>query len=87
MDKASKITDALRLPAAIDAECQVVGSLVIDPTRIGDIAKLLRPASFVDPCHRKLALEFHPDKGGSHQEMKVVNRCADLLAELMEAPA
>jgi len=40
------------LPSAIDAEGQVIGALMIDPTRIGDIAKLLRPADFVDPYHR-----------------------------------
>lgn len=44
-------------------------------------------ASIVGPWRRKLSFEFHPDTGGSHQEMKVVNRAADLLAEMMEGAA
>jgi len=41
----------------------------------------------VGPWYRKLAMEFHPDQGGTHQAMKVVNRCSELLAEMMEGAA
>ncbi len=34
--------------------------------------------------YRKLATEFHPDKGGSHEAMKAVNRGRDLLLEMTE---
>lgn len=33
--------------------------------------------------YRELAREYHPDHGGSHAEMKVVNRANELLRELV----
>jgi len=37
------------------------------------------------PWYRRLAQEFHPDVGGSHSEMKAVNRSRDLLLEMTGA--
>ena len=34
--------------------------------------------------YRQLATEFHPDKGGSHEAMKAVNRGRDLLLQMGE---
>jgi hypothetical protein len=36
----------------------------------------------VGDWYRQLAREFHPDKGGSHEAMKAVNRGRDLLLQL-----
>jgi uncharacterized protein (DUF3820 family) len=33
--------------------------------------------------YRRLAVEFHPDRGGSHEAMKAVNRGRDLLLEMV----
>ena len=32
--------------------------------------------------YRKLSLEFHPDRGGSHDAMKAVNRGRELLLQM-----
>lgn len=44
-------------------------------------------ADVVGPWCRNLAMEFHPDQSGTHQEMKVVNRRAGSLAEMMGGAA
>lgn len=38
----------------------------------------------VNTWHRRMAVKFHPDKGGSHEAMKAVNFGRDLLVQLME---
>lgn len=35
--------------------------------------------------HREMALEFHPDRGGSNEAMKAINRAVERLRELVEA--
>ena len=39
-------------------------------------------AELVPVWYRKLAMEFHPDKRGSHDGMIAVNRAKDLLVEM-----
>lgn len=74
----------------------VMDNIPLQPTLLREFKKRLDlidepttalSANIVGPWYRTLAVEFHPDKGGSHQEMKVVNRCADLLNELIEGAA
>ncbi len=43
----------------------------------------LRPLA--DDWYRQLAREFHPDRGGSHEAMKGINRGRELLLEMLEA--
>ena len=38
--------------------------------------------ALVDQWYGRLAREFHPDCGGSHDAMKAVNRAKDLLVEM-----
>ena len=45
--------DARRLNS-VEAEQSVVGGLLIDPTRIGDVAALLKPADFTGDLERKV---------------------------------
>jgi hypothetical protein len=67
------------------AECSSVSPAMRD-----EITKLLgdKPNTtglvpqFVGDWYRQLAREFHPDKGGSHEAMKAVNRGRDLLLQL-----
>jgi len=40
--------------------------------------------SVVNEWYRRLAREFHPDLGGSHEAMKAVNRGRDLMLELVK---
>ena len=53
----------------------------------------LRPAKLEDfklrakKAHRKLALESHPDRGGSTERMAEVNAASDLIQELRIRPA
>lgn len=42
------------LPQSIDAECGVIGSLLIDPDAITQIGSLLRPRDFYRDAHRKI---------------------------------
>jgi hypothetical protein len=42
----------------------------------------LSVAGIADRWYRRLAMEFHPDKGGSHDAMKAVNRGRELLLQL-----
>src|SRR5690606_36506550 len=35
----------------------------------------------------RLAVEFHPDRGGSHEAMKAVNRGREVLLEMLEGVA
>jgi hypothetical protein len=42
-------------------------------------------ASLADRWYRRLSLEFHPDRGGSHEAMKAVNRARDLLLAMAGA--
>ena len=35
--------------------------------------------------YRQLAAEFHPDRGGSHEAMKAINRANDLLKQMVGA--
>lgn len=44
---------AIALPSAVDAEQQVVGSLLLAPDKIREVAKLLRPRDFFDAQHRE----------------------------------
>lgn len=46
------------------------------PQRIG--------AAVVDEWYRTLAMEFHPDTGGTHEGMKAVNRGRELMLELLK---
>ena len=39
----------------------------------------------IDSWYRRLAMEFHPDHGGSCAAMKAINRAHDLLREMNEA--
>lgn len=41
----------------------------------------------VNTWHRRLAVKFHPDKGGSHAAMVAVNAGRDLLMQLMQEAA
>lgn len=38
----------------------------------------------VNEWYRRLAREFHPDLGGSHEAMKAVNRGRELMMELVK---
>lgn len=38
-----------------------------------------------DQMRRRLAMEFHPDRGGSHEAMKASNRAYEVLMEIYEA--
>ncbi|NLS92743.1 MAG: hypothetical protein GXX96_11360 [Planctomycetaceae bacterium] len=40
--------------------------------------------STVNEWYRRLAREFHPDLGGSHEAMKAVNRGRELMLELVK---
>lgn len=51
---------------------------------VNDEPNLAITVDIVGPWYRKLAVEYHPDRGGTHQQMLVVNRCNDLLEELIE---
>lgn len=46
--------NAVVLPSAVDAEQQVVGSLLLTPELIATTTRRLRAADFVDPLHREL---------------------------------
>lgn len=39
-------------------------------------------APLVRKWYRRMALEYHPDKRGDHESMKIVNRARDILLEL-----
>ncbi|HMP05529.1 MAG TPA: AAA family ATPase [Lacipirellulaceae bacterium] len=39
-------------PTAADSEAQVIGPLLVDPSRLPSVAKLLRATDFSDPAHR-----------------------------------
>lgn len=39
----------------------------------------------VGQWYRRLAMEFHPDRGGNHHAMKAINRARDLLVEMVGA--
>lgn len=55
----------LKLPSSPDAEQQVIGSLLLAPERIGDIAKLLKPSDFLDSLHRatySVIIAMHRDQ-------------------------
>jgi hypothetical protein len=41
----------------------------------------------VSQWYRALSREFHPDKGGTHEAMKAVNRGRELLLHMMEDAA
>ena len=41
------------LPSAVDAEEQVIGSLLLAQGKLRDVAKLLRPRDFIDAQHRE----------------------------------
>jgi hypothetical protein len=61
----------------------------LTPTLRAAIAAILEhsgdlPTSLADAWYRRLAMEFHPDRGGSHEAMKAVNRGRDLLLSLVE---
>lgn len=45
----------------------------------------LRPLA--NDWYRRLAREFHPDHGGTHEGMQAVNRGRELLLEMLEAVA
>src|SRR5262245_25397492 len=47
--------------------------------------QLLDVKSLVSQWYRELSLKFHPDRGGSHEAMKVANHARDRLLELLEA--
>lgn len=38
----------------------------------------------VNTWHRRMAVKFHPDKGGSHEVMKAVNFGRDVLLSLID---
>jgi len=53
----------------------------------GEPSPAAEPALAVDVVgvwYRRLAMEFHPDRGGSHDAMKAVNRGRELLTEMLE---
>lgn len=50
-----------------------------DPLRSNTIT-----TDIVNTWHRRMAVKFHPDKGGSHEAMKAVNFGRDVLLSLME---
>jgi hypothetical protein len=37
----------------------------------------------ISAWYRRLAMEFHPDHGGTHDGMKAINRAKDLLTEML----
>ena len=62
------LRDEIRYVIQADDSAEEPTALVI-PTLVGS-------------WYRKLAAEFHPDKGGTHEAMKAVNRCRDVLLEM-----
>lgn len=51
---AQRVTpEPISLPSAVDAEQQVVGSLLLAPEKLQAVAKLLRPRDFIDAQHRE----------------------------------
>ena len=38
----------------------------------------------VGQWYRRMAMEFHPDRRGSHESMKVINRGHEVLLELVQ---
>jgi hypothetical protein len=54
---------------SLTSQPQQPATAMVDPT-------------MVDSWYRKLAREFHPDLGGSHDAMKAVNRGREVLLEL-----
>jgi hypothetical protein len=41
------------------------------------------PLALVDAWYRKLALKWHPHRGGSHEAMAAVNDAKELLVEML----
>lgn len=61
----------------------------LSPTMRAEINRLLSGAvvpteDIVTKWYRRLAREFHPDLGGSHEAMKAVNRGRELMIELLK---
>jgi hypothetical protein len=50
-------------------------------------ADALCSLGLVSQWYRLLSMEFHPDRGGSHEGMKAINRGRELLLQMMEAAA
>jgi hypothetical protein len=48
------------------------------------VTMLQAPAAAIDGWYRKLVLKYHPDRGGSHAEMLVVNEAHETLREILE---
>lgn len=55
----------------------------IETAHPGPSGALLDVRGIAAAWYRRLAVEFHPDKGGSHEAMKAINRGRDLLLELV----
>ena len=55
--------------------------LVRGSEAISNSAPLAIP-TLANRWYRQLAGEFHPDRGGSHEGMKAINRARDLLLEM-----
>jgi hypothetical protein len=58
---------------------RAIQQILSPPQRSG----ALTVAGVADQWYRRLAVEFHPDKGGTHEAMKAVNRGRELLLELV----
>lgn len=61
------------------------------PSLLSEIRQILNPPTMaissdvVGQWYRKMSLEYHPDRhGGNGAGMKVVNRCRDVLVEMLD---
>ncbi len=85
--------DTLRPPLheAVRAEAEFRGLREgRDDRRVRDAAPLARPElalALIGAGHRTLAVKFHPDHGGSHDEMVAVNEAAAWLRRQLQALA
>ncbi len=55
---------------------------VIDADESAKPTAAIAIPTLVGSWYRKLAAEFHPDHGGSHEGMKAINRANELLLEM-----
>jgi hypothetical protein len=65
-----------RLRQAVQQELGDGGDAVPPPPGLE-----LRP--LVNKWYGRMALKYHPDRGGTHKEMLVVNECRDALLKLI----
>ena len=77
LDNVESLSPTLR--RAIEARLGVAPPPPPPPPPTGHLVAIEK---VIRSWHRQMALKYHPDRGGSHEQMLIVNEGAELLKQL-----